>query len=355
MARILTNDFNLPETLKEAMTVDTHPVAGDISCSELIDAPQIRILKKKHTIVEDVSEKIFMLLGTAVHNILERANIKNVRRRAFLTVIQTLKEHYDELKASNPDETTQQKMESMQKVTTYLFKYMEAIFPEIAGRYLFELTLRFDVDGMITYGTLDIYDLIDKILWDYKVTSVYSYIYPESRKKWVRQLNIYAFFLRRHGYEVKEGKIVAIFRDFSRKQAGINKDYPPRQITEIPVEIFDEEKQYEYLYKRVMLHREAEKGQIPECTGDEMWASSDEFVVKTETAKKKALPTSRCNTKAAALQWMKDNDHKYKGMYIEERIGERRRCEGGYCPVSEVCPQYKNYLEKKGLSHVIPD
>lgn len=344
----------MPTTLEEAMKYDGHRIAGDISTTELCDAPQVRQLKKRHTIVEDVSENIFRLLGSAVHMVLERANIKIVRRRSFIQVIDTLEQHHKDLAESNPDATTRQKMEAMQKVVTYLLKYMEAFFPEIAGRYLFETTLRQDIDGMIVYGTFDIYDQIDKILWDYKVTSVYSYIFPESRKKWVQQLNVYAFFLRKAGFEVKEAKIVAIFRDFSKKMSGINKDYPSLQIQEIPIQLFDIEKQYEFIYKRVMAHREGDKGRIPECTGDERWASSDEYVIKTETAKKKALPGSRCNTMAAAKQWMKDNDHKYVGMYIEERIGEWRRCEN-YCPVRDVCKQFADYKKKKGLSEIIPE
>jgi hypothetical protein len=288
-----------------------------------------------------------------------------VRRRAFLTVIDTLQEHWTELNGGIEDmqngdhpiedaEILAKKRDGMKKVLDYLLKYMEAIFPEIKGKYLFELTLQFELDGRIIYGTFDIYDIIEMKLWDYKVTSVYSYMFPESRQKWVRQLNVYAFLLRQKGYKVETAAIVAIFRDYSNRQKGIQKDYPERQIMEIPINIFDQEKQYEFIYKRLQLHTQAEKGQVPECTGGEMWSSSDEFVVKTKSAPKKALNGSRCNTRAGAVTWMKENDHKFVDMYIEERIGERRRCEN-YCPVCDVCPQFAEYKKKKELSHVIPE
>jgi len=56
---------------------------------------------------------------------------------------------------------------------------------------------------MTISGTLDYYDGYNNILQDYKHTSVYSWIYPESRKTWEAQLNIYAYMLKKHGYKVK--------------------------------------------------------------------------------------------------------------------------------------------------------
>ena len=68
MPRILTNKYGLPNTLYDAIKYDTHKLAGDISVTTLIDAPQVRLLKKKHTYEEDVVDGLYALMGTALQD-----------------------------------------------------------------------------------------------------------------------------------------------------------------------------------------------------------------------------------------------------------------------------------------------
>jgi hypothetical protein len=76
----LTNRLNLPDALVAAIANDSYVGGGDISVTKLIDSPQIRTLGRKYkdSIVVDVSERIWALMGQAVHTVLERANTSAV-------------------------------------------------------------------------------------------------------------------------------------------------------------------------------------------------------------------------------------------------------------------------------------
>ena len=82
----LTNHFNLPDTFFQAVLNDKYS-RGDAqySATDLIRPPRITILSRRYwdEIEEDVSERIWALLGKAVHAILEATSpCPNHRRRA---------------------------------------------------------------------------------------------------------------------------------------------------------------------------------------------------------------------------------------------------------------------------------
>lgn len=335
----ITNKYNLPQTLVDAATYNTHPVAGDISVTQLIDAPQVRMLKKqvKGQLDEDITERVWALFGTAVHNILERANIKDFQQRAFLTVIAALREYADT--CVDPGDK-----DKLEKVATFLFKLLPIMFPELEKRYLFETTVRVEVNGMTVYGTFDLYDKLEKRLKDYKVCSVWNYVYPEARKKWYAQINTYSYMVETDlGLPVLGADIVAIFRDWSGIKVGITKDYPERQIMEINIPIYDMSIRQQYIAKRVELHRQAELGNVPECTGAERWAKADEWAIKTPKNKK---AMRKFDDEVAAIKFKAENQHLHPNIFIELRPGSSRRCDE-YCPVREICPQRKRMVTIK--------
>ena len=78
----LTNKFNLPEAIYEAVKNDGYTKGNsDISVTQLIDSPYIRKLKEDHynEIEEDVTERVLSLLGQAVHTILERTETEDLK------------------------------------------------------------------------------------------------------------------------------------------------------------------------------------------------------------------------------------------------------------------------------------
>ena len=91
----VTNHFNLPGPLINAIKGFDKAYKdsrGDtqISVTELISPPLIRRLKKEHwdEIEEDASERVWSILGSAVHSILEHAGSENdlTEERLFLEV-----------------------------------------------------------------------------------------------------------------------------------------------------------------------------------------------------------------------------------------------------------------------------
>lgn len=340
----ITNAEGLPQIVVDALKYDTYKVAGSISCTTLIDAVQIRQLKKKHyhEITTDASEMLFALLGTAVHNVLERAHISDHRKKAFVTVIETLK--------SESKRFNEEAQEKLKEMCDKLFKMMEFLFPEIAGRYLWELSFQYEYKGMVLYGTFDVYDKIDKILYDYKMCSVWSYAYPESRRKWNAQTNIYAFLLRENGFAVDKIFIVAIFRDWSSAKVEFSKlDYPKTQLMTIPIPVQDQEKVRTYIHAKMDMHIAGDNGDIRPCDGNDKWQTTDEYAVLSKGLKR---AIRKFLTEDMANAFIRENSHKHKQpLYIQIRPGDRKRCQS-YCPVSEFCPQKKreDTLEEEKIS-----
>lgn len=333
--RKLTNIHNLPLIIEKACLLDTHRSAGDISCSQLIDSPRIRLLKKTNDYTEDVSEMLYALMGTALHHILERANISEVRRRAFMLTYETIVD----AAAKESDAT---KQTNLLKGAEWIKKLIPTLLGDIATEYVFEVTLQMDIDGTVLYGTFDIYHKPSKTLYDYKFCSVYQWMYPESQRKWKAQTNIYATLLENAGYPVEKIIIVPFFRDWSESKMLTSKDYPKRQIMEIPVELGSPEKRINYIKAQIDKHKKAEEsGVLPLCTGTERWASADMWAIKTITSKK-ALRVVDSQDKVKTF--MDENQHKFKNLHTEYRPGESRRC-AHFCPVSEFCDQYAE--EKK--------
>jgi len=83
----LTNKYNLPRPLVSAIENDPYKKVGDISITSLIAAPRQHQLLMRHdtAITIDASERIYMLLGSAVHAILERADTKDALPEERLT------------------------------------------------------------------------------------------------------------------------------------------------------------------------------------------------------------------------------------------------------------------------------
>lgn len=226
----LTNLHDLPEALVLAVSNDPYTGGGDISVTKLIDSPQIRLLRSeyKDAIVEDVSDRIWSLLGQATHTILERAGS--------------------------------------------------------ATSDVQEERLYAEVDGWKLSGQFDRMDLRGKTLDDYKVTSTYKV--SGDHTDWERQLNVLRWLAIQNGYEVEHLRIVAILRDFSKAKGLRDPDYPKRPVAVIPITVWPLEETYQYIKSRISLHQSASAGEKIECTDDERWFSGDKFALMKKGAKR---------------------------------------------------------------------
>jgi hypothetical protein len=83
-----TNKLGLPAPLASAVIRDTYQKVGDLSVTALIMPPRKRILEKRHDeeISVDVSDQLWMLLGSSVHAVLERADTSGHLAEERMTV-----------------------------------------------------------------------------------------------------------------------------------------------------------------------------------------------------------------------------------------------------------------------------
>ena len=290
----ITNKFNVPETLVALASRDYYTKGqSDYSVTEIISPPRIQRLRRKHfeEIEQDVSDMLWMLLGTALHVVAERSEVSG---------------HTNEERLS-------------------------------AG-----------IDGIILSGAIDLQkDEADGItITDYKFTSAWALM--NDKPEWEQQQNIYKYLVERVKKKPVKGlKICALIRDWSRRDAQNKPDYPqaPIQIVDIPMWTFDRTEAF--IKERVELHRDSKVSadwgeELPLCTEEERWVRQTTYAVKKD-GRKTAIRVFDTQDEADAL--LKEMPEKDKG-FIEIRKGEAVRCTGNFCGVSQWCSQFQNQKEQ---------
>lgn len=226
----LTNKHNLPQALVNAVINDPYDAGhSDISATSLIDAPQRRALLRKHhsELIEDVSDRIWALLGSAIHHILERADDEHA-------VVE------------------------------------ERLFAE--------------VDGWVVSGQFDRYLPGFDVIQDWKVTTVYKA--QSDPGDWERQLNVLAWLARKNGMPVRGLQICAIMRDWAKSRSLNDGGYPASNVMVIDIPLWPDAVAEEYIRERVQLHQQARDGNPEPCTDEERWYTGDSWAIKKPNAKR---------------------------------------------------------------------
>lgn len=327
-----TNKHNLPESFVNAVLVDEHVSLGDISVTQLIDAPQIRMLKRTNEYEMDVMDMIGMVMGTGMHTVLERGDMAGTfEARVLQRAAGVLRKHGED------------------KGADYLIKMIKDKLEEsIDSNILVEQTLTIEVLGWTVSGTFDRFDKALKRLQDYKQTGANSVMFPDLKKSWNAQQNIYAVMIRESlELEVEGAEIIAVLKDWSKMKIMTNRDYPKTPVVRHEIPMIPHEDVMKYIKKRVRLHQRAEGGEHIPCTPKDRWAKADTYAVFKHGGKK---ATKVCATLKEAEAYVEGNEFKYpKGLIIKHRKAESFRCANGYCSVSEFCPQYKKEREEAAL------
>lgn len=283
---MLTNKLNLPRSIVAAVTNDPYTKGkSDISVTTLIQPPYLRQLRESGVeLVEDVSDRIWSLLGQSVHTVLERA------------------------------------------------------YPEGSTDAIVEQRMYAHVNGWVVSGQMDVIE--GGILNDFKVTSVWS---AKGKKEWEEQLNLLAYLANEEykasgdeRYIVKGLQIIAIFRDWVQSKAEFDSgDYPKAQVGVIQIPLWTPERQAEFMLERVRLHQMETP---PPCTDEERWKTEDVYALKKD-GRKSAVKLYSDLTEAENAMTAAG-----KGHFVEFRKGEYRRC-ASYCNVAHACPQLKSEVE----------
>lgn len=274
----ITNKLGLPQAIVDAVTNDSYSKGdADISVTGLLSPPRQRILKEKHQdeIVEDVSERIWALLGQSIHTILERANRDAIAERR----------------------------------------------------------LSIEVEGWKVSGGMDVYEE-NGTLHDYKITSVWKLVNGDL-DEWVEQLNLYSVILRHHGHKIEKLQIQAILRDWSKGEAERDLSYPQAQVVTIDIPLWPEEKAYQFMRERVILHKQARLS-LTECSPKDRWQKEDVWAVMKKGQKRAVKLYS--SEKEANLHVGFD-----RNLSVVLRPGMSVRCKS-YCNVAQFCDQYQGML-----------
>ena len=219
----ITNVHGLPQSIVAAVTADPYVGGGDISTTKLIDAPQIRVLMGKHRdkLTTDVSERIWSLLGQAVHTILERAALRQEGMVA-------------------------------------------------------EDRLYAEIGGWTVSGQFDVLHLETGVLSDYKVTTVQKI---SNTDKWTQQLNILRWLAHKNGMAVNKLEIIAILRDWKKGEMERKEGYPKTPIVALDLPVWDLAETEEFILDRVVLHQYASKGGTVQCTDEDRWYSGTKWAI----------------------------------------------------------------------------
>lgn len=239
----ITNNFGLPQPLVNAVTFSDYKKPDNaFSVTELLLPPQLAALRLKHDseIEEDASERIWLLLGSAGHEVLRRS----------------------------------------------------------AKSGIVEETITIELGGAVVKGQSD-YVVTDDTLWDYKFTSVWA-VKEGARDEWIQQLNCYRFMLSKYGVSIKKLTIVALLRDWSLPESKRNADYPQSQVKVIELPLWDDATTEKFLLNRIALHTEARKGNPVECSDEDRWFKPPKFAAMKSGA---ARATKLFDVKSEAEQF----------------------------------------------------
>jgi hypothetical protein len=287
----LTNKHGLSQAWMNAVKADdeAYDKVGWRSVTNLISPVRASILRERHDeeVVEDVSDRIWALLGSACHYVLE--------------------------KAADEDSLTEQRFTI-----------------EVLGK---EISLKPDRVEVIPNT-----DPAEYHLKDLKITSVWSVIL-DTKIEWVTQTNIYAYALRTIGINVTRISMEVLMKDWQHKEAIRDKTYPQDKVAVVPIEVWTDEAVKELLEKRVRAFLEAEEmgdADLPECTEQERWARPDKFAITKKGAKR---ATKVCASRPEAERYMEDKGYTESTHEIVFRAGTSVRCEK-YCSAKPFCNQY---------------
>jgi hypothetical protein len=147
-------------------------------------------------------------------------------------------------------------------------------------------------------------------------------------------------------------RIIAILRDWQRKQSEIKADYPQSQVAVVDIPVWTIEEQEAFVEGRVLLHQSAQKAvdngePLVYCTNEERWLRDESWAVMKEGRKSAVKLYDKQEDAENACRELGDSVGLNPGHYIEHRPGNYVRCSGGYCLVSGFCKQWQEELSRR--------
>ena len=288
----ITNNLGLPQPFVSAVEREYTYKDKQYSVTSILKGTCQTILERRHTdeIEQDVSDMIWLILGTAVHSILE-----------------------------NAQETSEQLKEN---------------------KLVIELS-----NGYKLSGIFDLYDDKTKTVTDYKTASVNKVLFNDW-EDYRKQILIYSWMLREIGFDAQRGEIIAMLKDHSKTKAEHDYEYPQLPVYKIGWTFNDED--FREIKKLIMnkfidiqVMENIPDALLEPCSPEERWHTEDTYaVIKSGNKRAKRV----LNSREEAEQYIADNG--LKGFVIEKREGQDKKCDN-YCTVRQWCPFYQMKMKEK--------
>ena len=279
----VTNKMNLPQAIVDAVSVERHNQKGSYSATTLLKSETETLLTNRHfdEIEVDASDSVWQIWGTAVHSIFEKQKDNS------------FKEEFFSVKVSNSTVT----------------------------------------------GRVDNYDLENEILADFKTCAVWKIIYNDF-DDWYKQGMIYSWLMKQNGLNVKKCKFLALIKDHSKSKAMIDASYPQSPIYVYEFDVTENALSEIEVFIKDKIAKLEENENTPDnelkgCNKEERWATDPKFAVMKQ-GRKSAIKLFDSKEEA------EKNMSAPGGTYIEERKGEDKKCDNGYCNVCKWCPYFQN-------------
>jgi len=293
-----TNNYNLPEPLARAIMDDQYehnPDPNHYSVTELIAPIRLVMLRRRHAdaVTEDVSDGLWRLLGTAVHEVISKAGVT----------------------------------EGFQ-----------------------EERLRADFGDLYVTGQADLWESTPSggKVTDWKITSVWS-IMNTNKEEWVKQVNSYAYLYRVAGFPVDEQSVYAILRDWRPGELlnyGPSK-YPAVPFAERKIDIWPQERTMKFIkgaLERLEDHKDASDHNLPMCSPEDRWVRGEAWAVKKK-GNKRAERGGVKHSEDDAVAMITDLPGGFDKFEVEYRPGKNVRCEQ-YCEVNQFCSFYHDCVKE---------
>lgn len=286
----ITNKFNLPESIVQFnQNAVYNSGKSNITCTQLIDSPRIVQLRKKHQneLEQDISEMLWMIMGTAMHSIFDSVKVEG-----------TITE--------------------------------ERLFTQLHG---------WDISGAIDSQIMEPDGII---IGDYKFTSVWAVM--NDKPDWEYQLNIYAWLVEVvKKMPVKALRIYAMCRDWQRRDVG-KEGYPDTPLVTVEVPLWPLAQRQAYVEARLQQHADADTDvtlgtELAKCTAEDQWRRKETYAVMRN--KNMARAWRVFDTNDAAIAFAAEN----KDVTVITRPAEPIRCKNNFCRVSQFCSQFKEENE----------
>jgi len=202
--------------------------------------------------------------------------------------------------------------------------------------YVCEQRLFLDVYGAKVSGCPDI--IRKDVLYDIKTCNVFKVV-KKKIAEWTNQLNLYAYMAKKSkDIEINQLFVIAVMDGWNQKQADANPEYPQTRFTQIPIPLWQEADQLDYLKHRIEEHRNVkllEEEHLPICTDLERWKDPSTFAV-LKVGGKRALRVFEDREAAEVELAKRIQSNKKQNYFIEERKDRGTRCKS-YCRFKSLC------------------